>query len=123
MPTHEIIKAILPEVEKYREEKQQEYLSQIDTAQSANLVSTDINDIYTSAINGSADTLYVENNFSLSGKIKDDTIEIEENKEGIQTNDLLNVFMNHVTGNGGNIVFMEDGLLEQYNGIVLARRF
>ncbi|GEM_PF-1376623 len=123
-PLHEIIDAVQPEIEKYRKEKQDEYLSQIDRAQSAHLVSTDINDIYRSVSTGGADTLYVENNFSLNGKIVEDQVEItDQDDQDIKSHDLLNVFMKNVTDNGGQVVFMEDGLLEKYNGIVLVRRF
>lgn len=121
---HEIMKVVFPEVEKYREKKQQEYMSQIDNAISAYVLSTDLNEIYRAAVEGAADTLYVGDNFALSGSIDEDNFEIEEEpSKEVNTNDILSELIKIVQDNGGNVIFVEDEKLKKYNGIVLARRF
>ena len=124
MPFHEIISAVHPEVEKYREENQKEYFSKLDTADSAYLLSTDLNEIYKSAVEGAADTLYVGESFSLNGTIKDDSLEITEREPGnLNRNDLLSELIKIVGNNGGNTIFVEDERMQKYNGIALVRRY
>lgn len=124
MPYHEIMKLVIPEVEKYREDRQKEYMQQLDTATSAILLSTDINEIYKAAIEGAADTLYLAENFSLNGTVEDDKLSIsDEPVQEVNTNDLLSKLIKAVQDNGGNIVFVDEDKMEKYNGIALVRRY
>lgn len=108
MPYHEIIKRVSPEVEKYREEKQQDYMNRLDTATSAALLSTGINEIYKAAIEGTAETLYIGDTFPPNGTV--------------ENNEVLSL-MKTVQDNGGNIIFVEDERMEPYSGIALVRRY
>lgn len=124
MPFHEIIKAVTPEVEKYREEKQKEYINQLDIAESGYVLSTDVNEIYKASIEGAAKTLFVGNNFSLHGNIEDDTVSISDNQPGeINKNDLLSELIRIVADNGGDVIFVEDDRMQKYNGMALVRRY
>ena len=124
MPFHEIIKAVTPEIEKFREERQKEYLNQLDVAESGYLLSTDINEIYKASVEGAAGTLFVGNNFSLYGSIEDDTMSISNKQSGeVNTNDLLSLLIRVVRDNGGDTVFVEDDRMQKYNGIALIRRY
>lgn len=124
IPCHEIIKKVVPVLEEYRSDKQKEFLDQIDAAQSAALVTTDLNEMYHTAQEGRADTLFIGNNYNLSGDIVNEELEdYQHDTNVIKENELLHVLMKDVTANSGNVWFMDDELLEPYNGIVMVRRF
>lgn len=124
MPLHEIMTLVAPEVAKYREKTVKEYLTAIDAARSAKLLTTDIRQMIEKSRNGQADTLYIGNNFSMRTDPANLDMTAEELAEQTRkTDDLFFGLLMDVTRNGGTIVFMEDELLAQYGGIVMARRF
>lgn len=120
----EMMKVIMPAVEKFREEKQEEYTQKLDAADSGYLLSTDINEIYKSAIEGAAGTLYLGDNFMLQGSIEDNMLNISSEKpERVNRNDLLSELIRNVRENGGDIVFVDDDRMQKYNGMALVRRY
>ena len=125
-PLHSIVGAAWPEVQKYRAREQQEYLRAIDAGASAKLLTTDIAEMFRFAGQGQAEALYLVWDFSLDGKITWDRLK-KYNNERQQTeltpSDLLSILIADVTRNGGKVVFLENGDLDQYGGIVLVRRF
>jgi hypothetical protein len=101
----EIIKSVYPVLQEYQKSRQQEYLVDIDNAESAHLAESNQPEINRLAKIGNADTLYIGNNYS---------------PEDITQ--LLNI-IEHVIKADGNIVFMDDELLAKYKGIFLKMRY
>lgn len=123
-PTHEILKETYPLIEKYIENKQKEFMDNIDEAQSAHLATFDVNDIFRRAMEGNAKTLYIGENLSLKGKIDNEVLLIDKEGEDYpDSKELLSYIIDMVQKNGGNIIFVNDELLDEYQGIVLVRRY
>lgn len=123
-PTHVITKETYPVIEKYIEDKQHDYIADIERAVSGQLLVQHINDIYNEALTGNSETLYVSNNFSLRGRIQDGQLVVNnENDHYWNSIDVVLEIIEKVIKNGGNIVFMDDDFMDQYHGIVLVKRF
>lgn len=124
VPTHEIAKAAYPLLEEYRNEKQKSNLSKIEGGRSGKRLTSDFNEIYTAAIQGNADTLYLSDNFTLKGKIEDEQLIIDKTEtDNPESEDLTINILEKVQETGGNIIFMQDDLLDKYNGMALLKRF
>lgn len=124
-PLHEIMPLVAPEVNEYRETTMKEYLTAIDTARSAKLLTTDLRQMLEKSRDGQTDTLYVGNDFNLRADPAIlggmDTGELAEYTG--KTDDIFFGLLADVTDNGGNVVFLEDAMLSRYGGIVMSRRF
>ena len=125
-PLHGLVEAAWPEVEKYRQSQQDEYLQEIDRAASANLLTTDLSEMFGTAEQGSAAALFLAWNYSLDGKISWKDLEKYNNDEQqteLTPSDLLNILIADIARNGGRVIFMENGNLDKYDGILLEKRF
>ncbi len=125
---HQILDAVSPVIETYRNEKQSEYLSDIDRGKSGILLENDPKEIYKMAIQGNAETLYLENNYLLNGEVEvveqEDKLKVSDPPaDKTENNRLLMTLLKVINENGGNIIFMDDGLLRKYDGMVLVKRF
>ncbi len=120
----EIVRKVYPLIETYMQNKVKGYISNIEDIQSAHLASYDLNEIYRSISSGNVNKLYLGNNLSLKGKVVDDRLIVDA--PGISGSDSQELTINIIKKaeeNKGNIIFVEDKLLEEYNGIVLVRRY
>lgn len=121
---HEIVEAVNPALLEYRENKHREYLEAIDKGASAGLLTTGLEEIMQTALDANAAALFLENSMSVEGIVNRDGIKIfDENNQEIMTHDILHLLIWNVNKSGGEIVFMEDGSLAEYDGIVLIRRY
>lgn len=102
MPCHEIISVVQPEVEAYRKKKEEEYLSQIDAALSANLLVTDMSDIERAIEEGAAGVFIAGNNYFP---------------------DIMTYLMKQIRDQGGDIIFVDDELMDKFDGKALIRRY
>lgn len=119
----EIMKAVEPEVVKYREEQQQIYVQQMDEAISAGHLVTDVNDMYKAAAEGAADTLYIGDTYSLDKISSGQITLVDENNYEMKASEFLPALMKVVRDSGGNVLFVEDELMDKYQGIALIRRY
>lgn len=123
-PTHEIIKNAFPLMEEYLNNKEHEYIEHIQSARSGNLVSFDPNEIFQDAINGNADALYIGENLVLNGNIEEGYLNIDNMEDkNPDSKDLILDLIEKVQDNSGNVVFVKDELLDEYNGLVLIKRY
>lgn len=123
---HVLIESAAKEVQNYRENSNRAYLAEIDNAVSGGLLTTDIKDMFSFAEHGRAEKLFLDWNFSPEGRITWNDIEKFNNsayQKELTPADLLSVLIADVAGNGGEVVFMDRGRLDQYGGIALVRRF
>ncbi|SKA47267.1 hypothetical protein SAMN04488128_108145 [Chitinophaga eiseniae] len=116
----EIATVTFPLILKYIAGKQETAMQAINTAQSAQRLLVDLNDIYTAAENGQADTLYIEQTFLPTGHIDNGTISVGD---GNGSSDITLPVIDAVINKGGNVVFLDENALNEYQGIALVTRF
>ena len=117
-PVHEIIAAVVPEIEKYRKSVEDGYLAQINAAVGAGLLVTDVGDIIRLSRESMANMLFIGDNYSIPDEVKRRVEVDDENGQ-----DLLPGLLSDVSGNSGKVVFMDDSLLEKYNGLAMVKRY
>lgn len=118
---HEILKVTDPIAKQHLIDKEQDGLKAIDTAQSAQRLNTDFGDIYRAAEAGAADTLYIEKTYFAKGVVEEDnTVSLSEDPNA---EDLTLVAIDTILNKNGKVIFMNEGALNQYNGIALVTRF
>jgi hypothetical protein len=120
----EIIREAYPLVEAYMQNKIKNYVSNIENVQSAHLASYDLNEIYRNISSGNVNKLYMANNLSLKGKVVNDRLVIDAPDTNDPNSQELTInIIKKTEESKGNIIFVEDELLEEYEGIVLVRRY
>jgi hypothetical protein len=118
---HEILKITYPIAKQHQADKEQQELKAIDDAQSAQRLNTDFGDIYRAAEAGSADTLYMEKTYFAKGAVGEDgTVSLSEDPNA---EDLTLVAIDNILNKSGKVIFMNEGALEEYQGIALVTRF
>lgn len=122
---HEIPRIVDPVLKALQAQKQEEAREAISTAQSQQRLLTDLSDIYRAAVDGNADTLYVESNFFRPGTIHDGSITLhpEETDNKDLSYDVLLPIVETVLQKSGKAIFVEEGLLKDYQGIALVTRY
>ncbi len=125
-PLYKLVGGAAREVARYRESMEKEYMAAIDNGNSAGMLVIDLLEIFAFAGQGMADSLYLNWDFTLEGRITWREIE-RFNNESYQNEltpaDLLSILIADVARNGGKIIFTENGRLDKYEGMVLVRRF
>jgi len=120
----EIVREAYPLVEVYMHDKIKNYVSNIENVQSARLASYDLNEIYRSVSSGNVNKLYMANNLSLKGKVVNDRLVIDaQDANNPDSQELTINIIKKTEESKGNIIFVDDELLEEYKGIVLVRRY
>ncbi|WP_212003829.1 hypothetical protein [Chitinophaga sp. HK235] len=116
----EIAKVTFPLIQQYIANKQEAALEKISQAQSARKLLVELNDIYTAAESGQADTLYMEKTYFPLGYIEDGTITMGN---GDGSTDITLPVIDTVLIKGGNVIFLDENTLNEYQGIALVTRF
>ncbi|MCC8152841.1 MAG: hypothetical protein LIP01_00655 [Tannerellaceae bacterium] len=124
MPVPEIINHVYPVVREYNQAREKEYLDVIDNAQSANRLVVDYDEINRLSMTGNVQTLFIGDNLSLKGRMDGTYLILEKSGQcGPDTSELTVDILSHVQKNGGKIVFLEDGLLDSYQGMALIKKY
>ena len=101
-------------------------MGEIDKARGANMLQTDLLDVYRSAFQGVGETLYVRRGFMQPAKFdeKAQTLSMADDAtaEGI-TDDAVGEIIEHVIHNGGKAVFMPQDLMGEDQPIALVTRY
>ncbi|NLR68754.1 hypothetical protein HGH92_30915 [Chitinophaga varians] len=116
----DIAKVTFPVIQQYIAGKQDAALQAINAAQSAQRLLVDLNDIYTAAENGQADTLYIGQTYLPTGHIDKGVITLGN---GNGSTDVTLPVIDTVLHKGGNVVFLDENALDNYQGIALITRF
>lgn len=117
-----ITEAVKPAVELYRSGVIAEHLKDIDAAASADLLVFDFADIGKAIEEGNTATLYIANDYTLHDDIFDPKIRSDEYTEQEMKQKYFQLIRS-VAANKGAIVYLEDSVLEKYNGILLVKRY
>ena len=120
-----IVDSVQEAVEKYRTSLHEAALGEIDKARGANMLRTDLQDIYRAAFQGAGETLYVRRGYIQSAKI-DETAQtltlVDDAAEGV-TDDAVGEIIEHVIHNGGKAVFMPQDIMSADQPIALVTRY
>ena len=121
-----IVDGVQEAVEEYRQSLHEAALGQIDKARGAELLRTDLQEVYQGAFQGAGETLYVRQGYIQSAKIdeKAQTLQIVEDTsgEGI-TDDAVGEIIEHVIHNGGEVVFLPQDIMGENQPIALVTRY
>ena len=122
---HQIVKQTWEIIQKVQIEEKEALLEEIRLAVSAGKVVTDLHEIFQSAIDGRADLLVVNQEFSQPVKITSDrTFELSDDAMASGTNeDIINMISWEVVKNGGRVAFTTPGQLKDYGNIALKVRY
>ncbi|MEC5209704.1 alkylhydroperoxidase/carboxymuconolactone decarboxylase family protein YurZ [Psychrobacter sp. PL15] len=121
-----IIDGVQEAVEKYRTSLHEAALSEIDKARGAQMLRTDLQEVYRAAYQGAGETLYVRRGYMQSAKI-DETAQTlimadDTATEGV-TDDAIGEIIEHVIHNGGKAVFMPKDIMGEDQPIALVTRY
>ncbi|MGP4970590.1 AOC03_06830 family ribosome hibernation factor [Psychrobacter aquimaris] len=121
-----IINSVQEAVEGYRTSLHQAAMGEIDKARGANMLQTDLQEVYRSAFQGAGETLYVRRGYIQSAKIdeKAQTLSLADDaaSEGV-TDDAIGEIIEHVIHNGGEVVFMPQDIMGEDQPIALVTRY
>lgn len=121
-----IIDGVQEAVEDYRSSLHQQAMGEIDKARGANMLSTDLQEVYRSAFQGAGETLYVRRWYIQSARIdeKAQTLALADDpaEEGV-TDDAIGVIIEHVIHNGGKVIFLPEEIMGADQPIALVTRY
>jgi len=121
-----IVDSVQEAVEDYRTSLHQAALGEIDKARGANMLQTDLQEVYRSAFQGVGETLYVRRGYIQAAKIDEgaQTLSMADDPaaEGV-TDDAVGEIIEHVIHNGGKAVFMPQDIMSADQPIALVTRY
>lgn len=127
---HETAQAIVTEaweiVKEHTNETNNLRLSELKTAVAANLFLSEINDIWKGILRGEVKTLFIEKGLFQSAVIENDTITFVSPEDGRRKEAVDDIFDEMIEMNmnfGGEVVFLPDGELKQYDGFAAITRY
>ena len=121
-----IIDGVQEAVEDYRTSLHKAALGEIDKARGANMLNTDLQDVYRAAFQGAGETLYLRRGYIQPAKIDETaqtlTVADDPAADGV-TDDAVGVIIEHVIHNGGKVVFMPKDIMSEDQPIALVTRY
>ena len=121
-----IIDGVQEAVESYRTSLHEAALGEIDKARGADMLRTDLQEVYRAAYQGAGETLYVRRGYIQPAKIDEtaQTLSIvdDASAEGV-TDDAVGDIIEHVIHNGGEAVFMPADIMGADQPIALVTRY
>ncbi len=121
-----IVNGVQEAVENYRTSLHEAALGEIDKARGADMLRTDLQDVYRAAYQGAGETLYVRRGYIQSAKIDEAaqtlTVVDDAAAEGV-TDDAVGEIIEHVMHNGGEAVFMPQDIMSADQPIALVTRY
>lgn len=121
-----IIDGVQQAVEEYRTSLHEAALGEIDKARGANMLVTDLQEIYRSAFQGAGETLYLRKGYIQPAKIDEKAQSLtpadDPAAEGV-TDDAVGEIIEHVMHNGGTAVFLPQEIMGDDLPIALVTRY
>lgn len=125
-PAHELAKLVWPLVEEKLAEKQTQSLAELQKAVSDRRVASEISDVWRLANEGRGHMLLVEKDFHYPARLDPDT-QILTPAEDITAPDVIDDAVDEiieaVIATGGEVVFMENGQLDDHQRLAMILRF
>lgn len=123
---HELAKLVWPLVEEKIAEKQTQSLADLRKAVSDRRVASEISDIWRLAYEGRGHLLLVEKDFHYPARLQEDTqilIPAEDITAPDVIDDAVDEIVEAVISMGGDVVFMENGQLDDHQRIAMILRY
>lgn len=121
-----IVDGVQDAVEEYRTSLHEAALGEIEKARGADMLVTDLQEVYRSAFQGAGETLYLRRGYIQPAKIdeKAQTLTLAEDAsaEGV-TDDAVGEIIEHVIHNGGQTVFLPQEIMGDDLPIALVTRY
>lgn len=121
-----IIDGVQEAVEEYRSSLHQAAMGAIDKARGAEMLRTDLQEVYRSAFQGAGETLYVRRWYIQPAKIDEKaqtlTIVDDASEKGV-TDDAIGEIIEHVMHNGGDVIFLPEEIMGADQPIALVTRY
>ncbi len=124
--THEIVKQSWEIVKADQEKRRQAAVREVQEAVAAGKVVTDLQDIYRAAIDGMADLLLIQENFSLPVKMTDDRSFVpatDDLADKDVVDDIVSYIALNVVSKGGRVFFTTFEQISEFGDIVLKLRY
>ena len=125
-PAHELAKLVWPLVEEKITEKQTQSLANLHKAVSDRRVANEISDIWRLAYEGRGHLLLVEKDFHYPARLDHDSqvlIPADDVTAPDVIDDAIDEIVEAVIASGGEVVFMENGQLEDHQRIAMILRY
>lgn len=123
----DLLKAAQTQIDNWQKKEQQSLLAQIEDAENQRRLATGIESVWKAAYDKKGKLLIVEKNYIASGE-HISSGQIVYKPTGSQNDfhtstDIVDDVMELVLKNGGNVAFVEDGLLQMHGHIALVKYF
>ena len=121
---HEIVKQAYNVIIKFIKDEQEKSIEEIAVAQKEQKLLVDLNDIYRTVKAGKGLKLFIEKNYFQPVIIKNDVITLKDDptEPGV-IDDIINDIIELVIQFKGNVIFLENHQLKEYNKIALITRY
>lgn len=123
----ELKKILTPHIADWKEEKQRELLNKLEEASGKKQLATGINDVWREAMNHKGRLLLVEKNYMVAARhgSQEAVIYKEETfgNTSLYIKDAVDDVIEKVLENGGDVEFVEEGLLKAYQQIALVQYY
>jgi hypothetical protein len=113
-------------MKEFMSKRNEERKNDISAAINSNSLITDINTIWRAVNEGRGETLFVEDDFFMPAVKNPDLLQVD-NMEGFDkekyVDDIIDEMIALNTEKGGEVVFLESDVMDDYNGLALATRY
>ncbi len=121
-----IIDSIQPALKEYQQQREGKNKQQIQSLYGTQRARTDLQEIYRAALDGNASTLYVRQGYTLQGEMDAEqrklTLSNDEDAASSK-NDIIDVLIEVVNKNGGQVVFLQPESMQGLEPVVLETRY
>jgi hypothetical protein len=121
LPEHAIKKALQPHIENWQKVQSKQFIAQIEEATGQGTASWGIRNVWKDAVNINSRLLLVEKDYNYPEYNKADSKYSKNNLFYIK--DIVDDIIAKVLKNGGDIEFVENGLLNNYEHIALLKHY
>lgn len=125
---HELGELVWPEARAALRERRREIFDQLETARGQGRTVSDLDEAWQASIDGRVDVMVVEESMSYPAQVSADGRSITPLPTGKEEGadayaDAVDEMMEAVMQHGGRAVFVEDGELQEYGGLVMLTRY
>ena len=123
----ELKQLLAPHIADWKKEKQKELLDKLEDANGKKQLATGINDVWREAMNHKGRLLLVEKNYMVAARHGSGEVVIYKEETSGNTSlyikDAVDDVIEKVLENGGDVEFVEEGLLKEYQQIALVQYY
>lgn len=122
---HHIVDAAWPIMKQLNDEKNRERLSELHAAVNTHNYFTDFNEIWQAVNDGRGKTLFIKKGYFQPAQLTNNTIELVPPDKAAEANvdDIIDEMIERNIQRGGDTVFLNDGELKKFQGLVLVTRY